>query len=66
MAEAARGLTFWQVIVLASIVQRESRSPAEQKLIASVFYNRLNSKKGLAATVTLQYALGRPGNWWRS
>jgi cell division protein YceG involved in septum cleavage len=61
---AARGLTFWQVIVMASIVQRESYAASEQKLIASVFYNRLAASKGLAATVTLQYALGRPGNWW--
>jgi cell division protein YceG involved in septum cleavage len=61
---AARGYSFWQVIVLASIVQRESHSPNEQKLIASVFYNRLAASKGIAATVTLQYALGRAGNWW--
>ncbi len=60
----ARGLTFWQVIVLASVVQRESYSASEQKLIASVFYNRLAANKGIAATVTLQYALGGPGNWW--
>jgi len=61
---AARGLTFWQVIVLASIVQRESYSASEQRLIASVFYNRLAANKGMAATVSLQYALGRRGNWW--
>ena len=61
---AARGISFWQVIVLASIVDRESRAPSEQKLIASVFYNRLIANKGIAATVSLQYALGRPGNWW--
>jgi LysM repeat protein len=61
---AARGLTFWQVIVLASVVQRESYTLSEQKLIASVFYNRLAANKGIAATVTLQYALGQPGNWW--
>jgi cell division protein YceG involved in septum cleavage len=61
---AARGLTFWQVIVLASVVQRESYALSEQKLIASVFYNRLAANKGIAATVTLQYALGQPGNWW--
>lgn len=61
---AARGLNFWQVIVLASIVQRESFSASEQRLIASVFYNRLAANKGIAATVSLQYALGRRGNWW--
>jgi cell division protein YceG involved in septum cleavage len=60
----ANGLTFWQAITLASIVQRESGAASEQKLIASVFYNRLAANKGLAASVTLQYALGHPGNWW--
>ena len=63
-AAAARGLSFWQVVILASIIQRESGDPADQPLVASVFYNRLASNRGLAATVTLQYALGRPGNWW--
>src|SRR5258706_683434 len=61
---AANGLTFWQAITLASIVQRESGAASEQKLIASVFYNRLAANKGLTASVTLQYALGHPGNWW--
>jgi LysM repeat protein len=61
---AARGISFWEVVVLASVVQRESYAANEQQLIASVFYNRLAANKGIAATVTLQYALGRPGNWW--
>lgn len=61
---AARGISFWEVVVLASVVQRESYASNEQKLIASTFYNRLAANKGIAATVTLQYALGRPGNWW--
>jgi UPF0755 protein len=61
---AGRGLTFWQAVVMASIIQRESYSASEQKLIASVFYNRMAAGKAMASTVTLQYALGRPGNWW--
>ncbi len=61
---AAHGLSFWQAIVLASIVQRESFNASEQKLIASVFHNRLAASKGLGSTVTLQYALGTAGNWW--
>lgn len=60
----AQGMTFWQAVALASIVQRESRTSSEQKLIASVFHNRIAAGKGLASSVTLQYALGRPGNWW--
>lgn len=62
----ARGTTPYGAVTLASIVNRESRSANQQVLIASVFWNRLNSGRGLGATVTTQYALGRAGNWWPS
>lgn len=61
---AAHGLSLYQVIVMASIVQRESYYAEQQKLIASVFYNRMAANKGIASDVTVQYALGHPGNWW--
>ncbi|HRE49529.1 MAG TPA: endolytic transglycosylase MltG [Aggregatilineales bacterium] len=63
-AFAARGLSFWQGVTFASIVQRESYAAEEQVLIAGVFYNRFARQMGLASFVTLQYALGVPGNWW--
>lgn len=63
-AAAAHGLTFYQALTLASIIQRESWAYAEQTLISSVFHNRLRRGEKLGATVTLQYALGSPGNWW--
>ncbi len=61
---AAQGVSFYQALIIASIVQRESRAPEIQPLIASVIYNRLRDGNRLAQTVTVQYALGRPGNWW--
>jgi cell division protein YceG involved in septum cleavage len=61
---AARGLTFYEAIVLASIVQRESYAPVEQVRIASVMYNRMAAGKALSSTVTVQYAIGRAGAWW--
>lgn len=61
---AASNLTSYQTVILASIIQRESRDPNEQRLISSVFHNRMNAGKGLGATVTLQYAVGRAGDWW--
>jgi hypothetical protein len=61
---ATHGYTFWQVMVIASMVQRESWAEHEQKLIASVFYNRFKAGKAAGTTTTLQYALGRAGNWW--
>jgi hypothetical protein len=61
---AAQGVTFYQALVIASVVQREVRSPDTQKLVASVIYNRYRDGNRLASTVTVQYALGGPGNWW--
>ena len=63
-AAQARGLSFYQVLTLASIIQRESWAYEEQVLISSVFHNRLRNGDKLGATVTTQYALGRPGDWW--
>lgn len=61
---AAKGVTFYQALILASVVQRESRVLETQKLIASIYFNRLRDGNRLASTVPVSYALGRPGNWW--
>lgn len=42
---ATRGLTFYQVLVLASIVEREAQLDEEKPLIAGVYANRLTPKK---------------------
>jgi hypothetical protein len=63
-AASAQGLTFYQAVILASVIQRESWAPSEQVLISSVFHNRLRAGVPLGASVTTQYALGGPGNWW--
>lgn len=60
----APGMTLYDTVKLASIIQKESGHPEEQRLVSSVFHNRINAGKGLAATVTIAYALGRPGNWY--
>jgi UPF0755 protein len=40
----ARGLTFYQVLTMASIVEREAQLDDEKPLIAGVYTNRLNTK----------------------
>jgi UPF0755 protein len=42
---AERGLTFYQVVTLASIVEREAILDEERPLIAGVYQNRLDPKK---------------------
>jgi UPF0755 protein len=42
---AARGMTFYQVLTLASIVEHEAQLDEEKPLIAGVYTNRLDPKK---------------------
>ena len=44
-----------ELLILASIIQMESRSLDDSKLVASVFINRLNRKMKLQSDVTLAY-----------
>lgn len=61
----AQGFTMYQVVNLASIIEREAIHPEEHAMIASVYRNRLNIGMLLQADPTIQYALnGSRGAWW--
>ncbi len=51
----AHGLTFYQALTLASIVQKETYSKEESDVVAGVFYNRLELKMRLQADPTIIY-----------
>jgi UPF0755 protein len=62
-----QGLTVYQAVTLASIIQREAVMEQEMPLIASVFFNRLAVDMPLQADPTVQYALGYNSSqdtWW--
>lgn len=55
---ARRGLSVHQVVILASIVEREVIRDQERPLIAAIFLKRLALGMTLDADPTIQYALG--------
>jgi UPF0755 protein len=62
-----QGLSVYQAVTLASMVEREAVHEEEQPLIASVYLNRLNIGMKLDADPTVQYAIGYnvlQQTWW--
>ena len=63
-AAAERGLSLYELVTLASIVEREAVLDVDRPVIAGVYHNRLDAEWFLGACPTVQYALGAPDNWW--
>jgi UPF0755 protein len=61
------GLTLFQALTLAAIVEREAVVPEERPIIASVYLNRLRQGIYLEADPTVLYGKGynaEAGSWW--
>ncbi|EXX87105.1 hypothetical protein BG53_04860 [Paenibacillus darwinianus] len=54
------GLTFHEMMTIASLVEREVVVDEERPLVAGVIYNRLKEKMPLQIDATVQYALDKP------
>ncbi len=51
-----------QVVIMASLVEREAQVDAERPVVASVFYNRLKLRRPLESCASIEYALPRHKN----
>ena len=55
---ASRNLTPYDVLIIASMIEREAQVPGERPLIAAVIYNRLHLGMPLGIDATLLYEQG--------
>ena len=58
LATAPRGLSAYQVLIVASMIEREAKVDADRPKIAAVIYNRLAAGKRLEIDATVKYAVG--------
>ena len=54
----AQNKTIYEIVTLASIVEKEVSQPEDMKIVAGIFLNRLKSNQALESCATLAYVLG--------
>lgn len=62
------GLTMGEVVIVASIVEREGKTNEDRPVIAGILLKRLDANWPLQTDATLQYALGYQAfekSWWK-
>lgn len=57
-AQQASGLTWHEILTLASIIQKEMNGARDQKIAAGVFFNRMAYDIPLASDATINYLTG--------
>jgi uncharacterized YceG family protein len=55
-----KNLTPYDVLIIASMVEKEAQAPHERPLVAAVIYNRLRARMPLGIDATIRYALDVP------
>jgi UPF0755 protein len=55
-----KNLTPYDVLIIASMVEKETLAPEERKLVAAVIYNRLHAHMPLGIDATLRYGFNIP------
>jgi UPF0755 protein len=55
-----KNLTPYDVLTIASMVEKEAQASSERRLVAAVIYNRLHARMPLGIDATIRYALKVP------
>ena len=57
----SKNLTPYDVLIIASMIEKETAVPRERRLVAAVIYNRLRNRMPLGIDATIRYGLHIPG-----
>jgi UPF0755 protein len=57
----SKNLTPYDVLIIASMVEKETVAPGERRLVAAVIYNRLHNRMPLGIDATIRYGRDVPG-----
>ena len=57
----SRNLTPYDVLIIASMIEKETAIPRERRLVSAVIYNRLRHGMPLGIDATIRYGLDIPG-----
>jgi uncharacterized YceG family protein len=55
-----KNLTPYDVLIIASMIEKEAQAPRERPLVAAVVYNRLHARMPLQLDATIRYGLDIP------
>lgn len=61
----ASGRSLHDILIIASIIEREAVEDPERALVSAVIWNRLDAGMLLQMDSTVQYAVGRESDWWK-
>lgn len=61
---AASDRDFEDVLIMASVVQREARDFEQMRHVAGILWNRIDIGMALQVDATLQYVRGTSSEWW--
>ena len=65
--QQASGLSWNEILTLASLIEREARDPAARRMVAGILLNRIEQGWPLQVDATMQYAKGydeQEQTWW--
>lgn len=56
---ASQGKTIFQIVTMASLLEKEVKTPEDMKMVSGIFWNRIEAGMPLQSCATIAYVLGK-------